>query len=329
MRIWEENFEAYGAEKAWWQLYREGISCGRDRVARLMRELGIFGVTRQKTKRTTVAKKDQALPEDLVRRNFTAEGPNRLWGQRSHLCRSALIGSTHKVGLLFGIMDVLIRNTARLPGGPSTDRRRRLTALRTGAGRLRRRKTTSTPWCSGSDPGRTAASAGRPWTFSNPARGSRRFGFGDVVTECYGDLLGSQPRPDMCLLGAAARRSNCRRPREGVDNASRPERPYTAPVRAFFHRRVSVDPNQWPNADRGAEVVGVPRIGEYVRLSRRADVLRGNAALTDSEPLSWMRWPSGDHSAGAPPRRRGPLRARDSYGLWAYERGPVVRRAAW
>jgi putative transposase len=79
MRIWEKNFEAYGAEKIWWQLHREGISCGRDRVARLMRALGICGVTRQKTKRTTVAKKNQALPEDLVRRNFRATGPNQLW----------------------------------------------------------------------------------------------------------------------------------------------------------------------------------------------------------------------------------------------------------
>jgi putative transposase len=79
MRIWEENFEAYGAEKIWWALHRQGIACGRDRVARLMRALGICGVTRRKTARTTVAKKNQALPEDLVRRNFTAEAPNRLW----------------------------------------------------------------------------------------------------------------------------------------------------------------------------------------------------------------------------------------------------------
>ena len=79
MRIWEENFAAYGAEKIWWQLHREGIACGRDRVARLMRQLGILGVTRHKTKRTTVVKQNQALPEDLVRRNFTAAGPNRLW----------------------------------------------------------------------------------------------------------------------------------------------------------------------------------------------------------------------------------------------------------
>jgi putative transposase len=79
LRVYAGNFEVYGAEKIWWQLHREAISCGRDRVARLMRELGIFGATRQKTKRTTVAKKDQARPEDLVRRNFKAAQPDRLW----------------------------------------------------------------------------------------------------------------------------------------------------------------------------------------------------------------------------------------------------------
>lgn len=79
LRVYEENFEVYGAEKVWWQLHRDGISCGRDRVARLMRELEIFGATRQKTKRTTVSKKSQARPEDLVKRNFKATEPNRLW----------------------------------------------------------------------------------------------------------------------------------------------------------------------------------------------------------------------------------------------------------
>jgi putative transposase len=79
-RVYEQNFEVYGAEKIWWQLHREGIACGRDRVARLMRELGIFGVTRVRCKRTTVpAKKPQSLPSDLVRRNFKAAEPNRLW----------------------------------------------------------------------------------------------------------------------------------------------------------------------------------------------------------------------------------------------------------
>jgi transposase InsO family protein len=78
-RIYAENFEVYGAEKIWWQLHREAIACGRDRVARLMRELGICGATRTKCKRTTVPKKEQPLPADLVRRNFKVPAPNRLW----------------------------------------------------------------------------------------------------------------------------------------------------------------------------------------------------------------------------------------------------------
>jgi putative transposase len=78
-RIWEENFACYGAEKLWRQLQRDGISCGRDRVARLMRELGISGVVRGKPKRTTVPARNEQRPEDLVRRNFSAPAPNRLW----------------------------------------------------------------------------------------------------------------------------------------------------------------------------------------------------------------------------------------------------------
>lgn len=79
-RVYRENREVYGAEKVWWQLHREGISCGRDRVARLMRALGLRGVTRQKSTRTTVpAKRAEPLPADLVRRNFKAAEPNQLW----------------------------------------------------------------------------------------------------------------------------------------------------------------------------------------------------------------------------------------------------------
>lgn len=79
-RVFEENFGVYGAEKLWWQLHRDGVACGRDRVARLMGELGICGARRTKRTRTTVpAKKAQGLPGDLVKRNFKAVEPNRLW----------------------------------------------------------------------------------------------------------------------------------------------------------------------------------------------------------------------------------------------------------
>ena len=53
-RVHEENFGVYGMEKVWRQLNREGVRVGRDRVARLMRELGLEGVVRGRRKRTTV-----------------------------------------------------------------------------------------------------------------------------------------------------------------------------------------------------------------------------------------------------------------------------------
>jgi putative transposase len=79
-RVYDANFQVYGARKIWRQLGREGIAVGRDRVARLMGELGIAGVVRGKTKRTTIpAETAEQRPADLVERNFTAPAPNRLW----------------------------------------------------------------------------------------------------------------------------------------------------------------------------------------------------------------------------------------------------------
>jgi putative transposase len=79
-RVHREHYAVYGAVKVWRQLGREGIAVGRDRVARLMRELGLAGATRAKAARTTwPAAPAPALPADLVRRDFTAAAPNALW----------------------------------------------------------------------------------------------------------------------------------------------------------------------------------------------------------------------------------------------------------
>ena len=78
-RVHEENFGVYGVEKIWRQLNREGVRVGRDRVARLMRELDLEGVVRGKRKRTTVPGELDDRPADLVDRNFRAPAPNRLW----------------------------------------------------------------------------------------------------------------------------------------------------------------------------------------------------------------------------------------------------------
>ena len=78
-RVHQGNFGVYGVRKVWCQLKREAISVGRDRVARLMRDLQLVGVARGATKRTTVPTQVEQRPDDLVERRFTAPAPNRLW----------------------------------------------------------------------------------------------------------------------------------------------------------------------------------------------------------------------------------------------------------
>lgn len=78
-RVWRENFQVYGADKVWAQLRREGFPVARCTVERLMRGLGLRGVVRGKTPRTTVGAEGAVRPADLVQRHFVAVAPNRLW----------------------------------------------------------------------------------------------------------------------------------------------------------------------------------------------------------------------------------------------------------
>ena len=80
MAKWIESGEIYGCPRIHAALLADGERASRKRVARLMRELGIKGVTRRRFK-TGTTKRDagaKAAP-DLVRRDFSAEAPNRLW----------------------------------------------------------------------------------------------------------------------------------------------------------------------------------------------------------------------------------------------------------
>ena len=73
-RVWSENFEVYGVRKVW-QMRRERFEVARCTVQRLMKRLGLRGVIRGKTVRTTVSDPKAACPLDHVNRQFHADRP--------------------------------------------------------------------------------------------------------------------------------------------------------------------------------------------------------------------------------------------------------------
>jgi putative transposase len=80
LTLWVANRKVYGAHKLWKAAQRAGHDVGRDQVARLMRQLGIQGVSRLRKKVfTTRADPDASRAPDLVNRVFTADRPDALW----------------------------------------------------------------------------------------------------------------------------------------------------------------------------------------------------------------------------------------------------------
>ena len=74
----EASRGTYGAPRIHAELVAAGTHIGRKRVARLMTQAGLAGVSRRKFVTTTVRGDGRQAP-DLVERNFTAEAPNLLW----------------------------------------------------------------------------------------------------------------------------------------------------------------------------------------------------------------------------------------------------------
>ena len=78
-RVWEDNFQVYGARKVWRQMNREDIEVASCTVERLMKHLGIEGARRGRSCRTTIVDNAAERPADLVQRQFVADRPNQLW----------------------------------------------------------------------------------------------------------------------------------------------------------------------------------------------------------------------------------------------------------
>jgi len=69
----------YGSPRIHQALAVAGRAVGRKRVARLMREHGLVGITRRRKQQTTQRDPAARPAPDLVDRAFKADAPNRLW----------------------------------------------------------------------------------------------------------------------------------------------------------------------------------------------------------------------------------------------------------
>jgi len=70
----------YGSPRVHAALQAEGIRVGKKRVARLMKEAGLRGESRRKRPSTTIQEEGARPVPDLVERDFSASGPDQLWG---------------------------------------------------------------------------------------------------------------------------------------------------------------------------------------------------------------------------------------------------------
>jgi putative transposase len=77
--IHSRSRKTYGYPRVHAELRALGVRCSRKRIARLMRRAGLRGYLRGRRKRTT-RQDEYAVPApDLVKRNFTAAAPDKIW----------------------------------------------------------------------------------------------------------------------------------------------------------------------------------------------------------------------------------------------------------
>jgi putative transposase len=75
----DESRGTYGAPHLHAELAENDIHVGKKRVARLMKAAGLVGISPRKSTFTTVRDADARPSADLVKRDFTASGPDQLW----------------------------------------------------------------------------------------------------------------------------------------------------------------------------------------------------------------------------------------------------------
>lgn len=78
----------YGSPRIHRALRKVGVRCGRHRIARLMQISGIVAKTEKHFRWTSTKREDIPAAPNLVKREFTAERPNRIWASDITMLRT-------------------------------------------------------------------------------------------------------------------------------------------------------------------------------------------------------------------------------------------------
>src|ERR1035437_7484542 len=76
MNIWLQSRRAYGSPRLKAAM---GYKVNKKRIVRLMQINGIKAFRKKKYRTTTNSKHNKPVAENLLMRNFTADGPNKIW----------------------------------------------------------------------------------------------------------------------------------------------------------------------------------------------------------------------------------------------------------
>lgn len=77
--VHEQSRKTYGVQRVYGQLIALGETCGKNRVARLMKDADIQSKRRKKYKATTDSKHNHPVAQNLLGRDFQVDAPDRVW----------------------------------------------------------------------------------------------------------------------------------------------------------------------------------------------------------------------------------------------------------
>jgi len=77
--VYEKSRKNYGAPRIYFALLRKGVCCGRNRVARIMRDNGIIAKTYKRFKRGKGSVVQEVVADNIVNQKFEVDNPNKIW----------------------------------------------------------------------------------------------------------------------------------------------------------------------------------------------------------------------------------------------------------